>query len=88
MSIHESIWVKSVRAGRLYKELTGADAAFDIALSKWDVSNKKADEEKVFQCAERVTDALDAVNVYIAENGGGIKSGMSVKDTLLQEIRS
>ena len=75
-------------AGRLYKKLARADAAFDIALSIWDMSKKKADEARVFQCAERVTDALQSVNVFVAENGGGIKSGMSVKDTLLQEIWS
>ena len=88
MSIKKNVWVMSWLAGRLYKKLARADAAFDIALSIWDMSKKKADEARVFQCAERVTDALQSVNVFVAENGGGIKSGMSVKDTLLQEIRS
>ncbi len=88
MSIKKNVWVMSWLAGRLYKKLARADAAFDIALSIWDMSKKKADEARVFQCAERVTDALQSVNVFVAENGGGIKSGMSVKDTLLQEIWS
>ena len=57
MSIKKNVWVMSWLAGRLYKKLARADAAFDIALSIWDMSKKKADEASVSATATRLIEA-------------------------------